>query len=102
MAAEDRRDIHADRTAGLLRSVDFDRASKKIKFADDREALISVNPSRPKGLPEELEFTTEIYGLKKGRAIAPHCHRNMTTMHMLIGGRCMPGILIVWWMKRII
>jgi hypothetical protein len=70
----------------FLRSVDFDRVSKKINFPDDREGLIAVNPSRPRGLPKELEFETYIYGLKKGRAIAPHCHRNMTSMHMLIGG----------------
>ena len=71
----------------FLRSVDFERVSKKIKFPDDSEGVIPVNPSRPKGLPEELEFSTYIYGLKKGRAIAPHCHRNMTSMHMLIGGQ---------------
>jgi hypothetical protein len=71
----------------FLRSIDFDRVSKKIEFPDDREGLISVKPSRPRGLPKELEFETNIYGLKKGRAIAPHCHRNMTSMHMLIGGQ---------------
>ncbi|MGH9755390.1 MAG: hypothetical protein ACREA2_21645 [Blastocatellia bacterium] len=71
----------------FLRSVDFDRVSKKIKFPDDREGVIPVNPTRPRGLPKELEFSTFIYGLKKGRAIAPHCHRNMTSMHMLIGGQ---------------
>jgi hypothetical protein len=71
----------------FLRSVDFDRVSKKIKFPDDGEGVIPVNPSRPIGLPKELESSTYIYGLKKGRAIAPHCHRNMTSMHMLIGGQ---------------
>jgi hypothetical protein len=71
----------------FLRSVDFDRASKKIKFPDDGEGVIPVNPLRLSGLPKELESSTYIYGLKKGRAIAPHCHRNMTSMHMLIGGQ---------------
>ena len=70
----------------FLRSIDFDRASKKIRFPDDSEGVVSVNPARPRGLPKELEFSTYVYGLKKGRAIAPHCHRNMTSMHMLIGG----------------
>jgi len=70
----------------FLRSVDFDRLSKKINFPDDREGMIAVNPPRPRGLPKELEAETYIYGLKKGRAIAPHCHRNITSMHMLIGG----------------
>jgi hypothetical protein len=70
----------------FLRSVDFDRVSKKMEFPDDREGLISVNPPGARGLPKELEAEIHIYGLKKGRAIAPHCHRNMTSMHMLIGG----------------
>jgi hypothetical protein len=71
----------------FLRSVDFDHVSRKMRFPDDREGLVSVKPSRPRGLPKELEFETYIYGLKKGRAIAPHCHRNMTSMHMLISGQ---------------
>jgi hypothetical protein len=70
----------------FLRSVDFDRISKEMEFPDDREGMIAVNPSRPRGLPKELEAETYIYGLKKGRAIAPHSHRNMTSMHLLIGG----------------
>jgi hypothetical protein len=71
----------------FLRAIDFDRVSRKINLPDDGEGVIPVNPSRPRGLPKELEFDTYIYGLKKGRAIAPHCHRNMTSMHMLIGGQ---------------
>jgi hypothetical protein len=70
----------------FLRSVDFDRVSKMMWFPDDREGMIAVNPPGARGLPKELEAETYIYGLKKGRAIAPHCHRNMTSMHMLIGG----------------
>jgi hypothetical protein len=71
----------------FLRSIDFNGVSKKIKIPDVGEGVIPVNPSRPRGLPEELEFSTFIYGLRKGRVIAPHCHRNMTSMHMLIGGQ---------------
>src|SRR5262245_45197679 len=65
----------------FLRSIDFDRVSRKMKFPDDGEGVLPVNPFRPRGLPKELEFDTYIYGLKKGRAIAPHSHRNMTSMH---------------------
>lgn len=71
----------------LLRSIDFDSASKKIKFPDEGEGVIHINPSRLGGLPKELGYSTFIYGLKKGRAIVPHCHRNLTSMHMLIGGQ---------------
>ncbi|HZS09289.1 MAG TPA: hypothetical protein VFD58_30930 [Blastocatellia bacterium] len=71
----------------LLSAIDFDRLSKKMKFPDDHEAVIETDPPRPEGLPAELSFSTFIYGLRKGRAIVPHCHRNMTSMHMVIGGQ---------------
>lgn len=70
----------------LLRDIDFERLSKTIKFPDDHEGLVATNPRHPAGLPKELSFSTFIYGMKEGRAIVPHCHRNMTSMHMPIGG----------------
>lgn len=70
----------------FLGSIDFNRVIQKMKFPDEGEGVISINPSRPAGLPKELSFSTFIYGMKKGRAIVPHCHRNMTSMHMPIGG----------------
>lgn len=70
----------------LLRDIDFERLSKTIKFPDDHEGVVATKPPRAAGLPKELSFSTFIYGLKKDRAIVPHCHRNMTSMHMPIGG----------------
>lgn len=70
----------------LLRDIDFERLSKTIKFPDDHEGVVPTNPSRSAGLPQEVSFSTYIYGMKKGCAIVPHCHRNMTSMHMPIGG----------------
>jgi hypothetical protein len=70
----------------FLRSIDFDRVIKRMKFPDEGEGTIPISPSRPAGLPKELSFSTFIYGMKKGCAIVPHCHRNMTSMHMPIGG----------------
>lgn len=71
----------------LLHAIDFDRLSGKLKLPDDHEGVITTSPLRPAGLPAELSFSTFIYGLKKARAIVPHCHKNMTSMHMVIGGR---------------
>ncbi|MDQ3013464.1 MAG: hypothetical protein M3X11_22510 [Acidobacteriota bacterium] len=70
----------------LLRDINFERLSKTIKFPDDHEGVVATKPPRAAGLPEELSFSTFIYGMRKGRAIVPHCHRNMTSMHMPIGG----------------
>lgn len=70
----------------LLRAIDFDRLRKKLKLISPHEAIIDVEPARRKGLPEELSFNPTIYGMKRGAVIPPHCHRNMTSMHMPIGG----------------
>ena len=70
----------------LLRAIDFDRLRKKLKLIGPHEAIIGVEPAHQKDLPNELSFDATIYGMKKGAAIPPHCHRNMTSMHMPIGG----------------
>ncbi len=70
----------------LLRAIDFDRLHKKLKLVGSHEAIMEVEPVRQKGLPDELSFDAMIYGMKKGAVIPPHCHRNMTSMHMPIGG----------------
>ncbi len=69
----------------FLRGIDFERLSKTMKFPDDREAVTQVTPRRA-GQSAELSYSVFVYGLGKGRAIVPHCHRNMTSLHMLIGG----------------
>ncbi len=70
----------------LLRAIDFDRLRKKLKLVGSHEAIIGVEPTHQKSLPDELSFDATIYGMKKGAVIPPHCHRNMTSMHMPIGG----------------
>jgi hypothetical protein len=70
----------------LLRAIDFDRLRKKLKLVGTHEAIIEVGTAHRKGLPDELSFDVMIYGMKKGAVIPPHCHRNMTSMHMPIGG----------------
>lgn len=70
----------------LLRAIDFDHLSRKLKLVGSHEGVIETNPPRSAGMPSELSFSTFIYGMKKGGTIPPHCHRNMTSMHMPIRG----------------
>ena len=70
----------------LLRSIDFDRLNKQLKIVGSHEAVIETLPQHSAGMPQELSFSTYIYGMKKSGVIPPHCHRNMTSMHMPIGG----------------
>ena len=73
--------------ADLLSAIDFDRLAKTAVYPEDHESVEDVDFSRNKGLPEELSFAPYFYGLKKGTAIVPHGHRNMTSMHMMLKGQ---------------
>ncbi len=70
----------------LLRSLDFDRISKQMKIVGSQEAVSETLLKHIEGMPKELSFSTYIYGMKKNGVIPPHCHQNMTSMHMPIGG----------------
>jgi hypothetical protein len=70
----------------LLRSLDFDRISKQMKIVGSQEAVSETLPKHIAGMPKELSFSTYIYGMKKSGVIPPHCHQNMTSMHMPIRG----------------
>ena len=70
----------------LLASIDFDRLSKELKIVGSHEAVTETLPKHFVGMPKDLSFSTYIYGMKKSGVIPPHCHQNMTSMHMPIGG----------------
>lgn len=71
----------------LLRSIDYNRLAKTALFPEDHESAQSIDFSQAEGLPAELSFVPFFYAMKKGAAIAPHGHRNMTSMHMILDGR---------------
>lgn len=71
----------------LLAAIDYDRLAKTAVLPEDHESAEDVDLSRNKGLPSELSFSPYFYAMKKGRAIVPHGHRNMTSMHMMLKGQ---------------
>ena len=73
--------------ADLLSAIDFDRLAKTAVFPEDHESAEDVDFSRNKGLPKELSFAPYFYAMRKGAAIVPHGHRNMTSMHMMLKGQ---------------
>jgi hypothetical protein len=70
----------------LLRAIDYDRLAKNAVLPEDHESAEEVEFSKIKGLPGELSFIPFFYAMKKGVAIVPHGHRNMTSMHMILKG----------------
>ncbi len=71
----------------LLRAIDYERLAKTAIFPADHESAEDVDFSKIEGLPSELSFAPYFYAMKKGVAIVPHGHRNMTSMHMVLKGQ---------------
>ena len=72
---------------GLLRTINFDRLARKIKLSDEREAVLGIELPQLEGVPTDLTYSTLFEALRKGRAIAPHGHRNMASMHLILRGQ---------------
>ena len=70
----------------VLRAIDFDALAKKIRLSDDREAVREITFPSLDGLTKDLTCSTLFEALKKGRAIAPHGHHNMSSMHLVLSG----------------
>ncbi|MFT3743896.1 MAG: hypothetical protein QM785_06325 [Pyrinomonadaceae bacterium] len=72
--------------ADLLKAIDYERLARTTTLYDDHESAEELSFAKMKGFPGELSFVPFFYGMKKGAAIVPHGHRNMTTMHMMLKG----------------
>jgi hypothetical protein len=71
----------------ILRTINFDHLAKRIRLSNDREAIREIKLSSLDGVPKDLTYSTLFEALKKGRAIAPHGHRNMATVHLILRGQ---------------
>jgi len=71
----------------FLRAIDFERLSKTAKFRDDHESNRPIDTSHLAGTSSELSFDPIFVALKKGCAVVPHAHRNLTSMHMVLAGQ---------------
>jgi hypothetical protein len=66
----------------LRRAADFERVARTLALPDDNAGSVAVR------FPElRLRFAAKIFGLDRGRAITPHGHRNMVSMHLVLRGR---------------
>jgi hypothetical protein len=70
----------------LLRSINYDELIKKPLFPEDHESALELEFPQVEGLPAELTYIPMFVAFKKGRAIVPHGHRNMVSMHMALEG----------------
>lgn len=69
----------------LMTFIDFDKLSQ-MELRDRGER--STRPKFPQveGLPTELVFGHQVFGLKKGTSVVPHGHDNMCTAFLILEG----------------
>ncbi|ANM32176.1 hypothetical protein ABI59_09770 [Acidobacteria bacterium Mor1] len=72
--------------AELLAAIDFDALEKQLDYPDLGVDTARVRFPGVEGLPEKLSFYPKFFGMKAGRAIIPHGHRNMVSAHLIVGG----------------
>ncbi|MBW3542655.1 MAG: hypothetical protein KY476_20520 [Planctomycetes bacterium] len=72
----------------LLRFIDFDKLAATSKLVDNGARSIRFEFPEVEGVPKELVFGKQIFGLKKGRSVVPHGHNNMATAFLVLKGEC--------------
>jgi len=70
----------------LLRSINYDELIKAPLFPEDHESNLELEFPKVEGLPAELTYLPSFVAFKRGRAIVPHGHHNMVSMHMALEG----------------
>jgi hypothetical protein len=72
--------------AELIKLIDLDRLTERIKYPDKGAANLGIDLSKVEGLPKRLAFGKQIFAMKKGRSVVPHGHDNMCTGFVILRG----------------
>ncbi len=70
----------------LLKFIDFETLTRGFDYPDLGVNTRMVKFPKLDGLPEKTVFIRKIFGMKKGRAIIPHGHSNMSSAHLVLKG----------------
>lgn len=72
--------------AEFLSYVDFPTLTKDLQFKDRGERSFQANFPKVEGLPTDLIFGHQMFGLRKDRSVVPHGHNNMATAFLVLQG----------------
>ena len=70
----------------LLKTLDFDRLARGVKFPAVGAKSLPLDLSHVNGLPVKLPFGGQIFAMRKGRSVVPHGHDNMATGFLVLKG----------------
>jgi hypothetical protein len=70
----------------LLTRMDFYRLQRTFDMPDNGANWMNLDFRRVAGMPENLSYTTRLFGMRRGRSIVPHGHHNLVSGHLVIKG----------------
>jgi hypothetical protein len=70
----------------LLTRIDFSRLQRTFDMPEAGANWRNLDFRRVAGLPENLSYTTRLFGMQRGRSIVPHGHHNLVSGHLVIKG----------------
>ena len=72
--------------ARLLTFIDFKRRTTNFQFRDKGERSMRFKFPDVEGLPTQLVFGHQMFGMKKNQSVVPHGHNNMATAFLVLQG----------------
>lgn len=70
----------------LLRAVKLEDLERTTTLPDNGAISLGFDLTKVEGVPADLGFGKQIFGLKRGRSIVPHGHANMCTGFIVLKG----------------
>ena len=70
----------------LLTFIDFKKRTANFQFRDKGERSMRFKFPEVEGLPTQLVFGHQMFGMKKNQSVVPHGHNNMATAFLVLKG----------------
>lgn len=70
----------------LLTFIDFKKRTTNFQFRDKGERSMRFKFPEVEGLPTQLVFGHQMFGMKKNQSVVPHGHNNMATAFIVLKG----------------
>ena len=72
--------------AEMLTFIDFKKRTTNFQFRDKGERSMRFKFPEVEGLPTQLVFGHQMFGMKKNQSVVPHGHNNMATAFLVLQG----------------
>lgn len=70
----------------LLERIDFEGLVRQLSLPEQGVNTRPISLPQLSDLPERLAFYSKLFGMKKDRAVIPHGHQNMASIHYVLAG----------------